>query len=61
MSGDPYLRLGVGYADQRVPDARVAAMIDAALGAAGSVVNVGAGRARTSPPAVPCWPSSRRP
>ncbi|MGW3347399.1 class I SAM-dependent methyltransferase [Nonomuraea rubra] len=49
MSGDPYLRLGVGYAGQRVPDPRVAAMIDAALGAAGSVVNVGAGTGSYEP------------
>ncbi|MEU6997835.1 methyltransferase domain-containing protein [Nonomuraea sp. NPDC046570] len=49
MANDPYVTLGAGYARARVPDSRIAAMIDAALGNARSVVNVGAGAGSYEP------------
>jgi len=43
-NADPvYDRIGVGYADRRRPDPRIAAHIAAALGDARTVLNVGAG------------------
>jgi SAM-dependent methyltransferase len=44
-----YDRIGVGYADLRVPDARIAAQLLAALGAARTVVNIGAGTGSYEP------------
>jgi SAM-dependent methyltransferase len=44
-----YDRIGVGYAGRRRPDPRIAARIDAALGDAVSVVNVGAGTGSYEP------------
>ncbi len=44
-----YDRLGVGYADQRRPDPRWQSAIDAALGRAETVVNVGAGTGSYEP------------
>ncbi|MEL7210581.1 MAG: SAM-dependent methyltransferase, partial [Actinomycetota bacterium] len=38
-----YDAIGVGYRDRRLPDRRIAAQIDHALGDADTVVNVGAG------------------
>lgn len=38
-----YEKIGVGYATTRAPDPRIEAQINAALGDAGSVANVGAG------------------
>ena len=38
-----YARIGVGYAERRVADARIEAQIHAALGDATMVLNVGAG------------------
>jgi SAM-dependent methyltransferase len=38
-----YDRIGLGYADHRRPDPRIAALIAAAIGGARSVINVGAG------------------
>jgi ubiquinone/menaquinone biosynthesis C-methylase UbiE len=38
-----YDRIGVGYANLRQPDTRIAAAIDAALGSCERVINVGAG------------------
>ncbi|MGZ6792257.1 MAG: methyltransferase domain-containing protein, partial [Mycobacteriales bacterium] len=43
-------RIGVGYADLRVPDPRFAAAVRAALGDARTVVNVGAGAGSYEPP-----------
>jgi hypothetical protein len=45
-----YDRLGRTYAAWRVTDARIAAVIDRALGDARSVVNVGAGTGSYEPP-----------
>jgi SAM-dependent methyltransferase len=45
-----YDRIGVGYADLRVPDARIAASVWGALGDAWTVVNVGAGTGSYEPP-----------
>jgi hypothetical protein len=45
-----YDRLGRTYAARRVTDARIAAVIDRALGDARSVVNVGAGTGSYEPP-----------
>lgn len=45
-----YDTIGRGYAAFRRPDPRIAAAIDAALGDAGSVVNVGAGAGSYEPP-----------
>lgn len=48
---DPlYDRIGLDYANLRRPDPRIAAQIDAALGAAHSVLNVGAGAGAYEPP-----------
>jgi len=44
-----YDRIGVGYAKLRRPDPRIAASIHAALGAASTVVNVGAGAGSYEP------------
>lgn len=44
-----YDRIGVGYADLRVPDARIATQLRASLGDARSVVNVGAGTGSYEP------------
>lgn len=44
-----YDRIGVGYADLRVPDDRIAASLHAALGDARTVVNVGAGTGSYEP------------
>lgn len=45
----PYDAIGRGYATRRRPDPRIAAAIQAALGNAGSVVNVGAGAGSYEP------------
>jgi SAM-dependent methyltransferase len=45
-----YEKQGLTYARQRVPDSRIAARIDAALGDARTVVNVGAGAGGYEPP-----------
>jgi SAM-dependent methyltransferase len=50
MSRPLYDRIGSGYAALRRPDPRIAARIDAGLGAAGSVLNVGAGTGSYEPP-----------
>lgn len=47
--GSRYDRIGVGYANVRRPDPRIAAMIDAALGDARTVINVGAGTGSYEP------------
>ena len=44
-----YDRIGVGYAAYRRPDPRIAGRIDAALGSARTVVNVGAGTGSYEP------------
>jgi SAM-dependent methyltransferase len=44
-----YDRIGVGYADLRVPDPRIGRQLVAALGPARSVVNVGAGTGSYEP------------
>ncbi len=44
-----YDRIGIGYRAIRRPDPRIAARIEAALGGAGSVVNVGAGAGSYEP------------
>jgi SAM-dependent methyltransferase len=44
-----YDRIGTGYAAYRRPDPRIAARIDAALGSARTVVNVGAGTGSYEP------------
>jgi SAM-dependent methyltransferase len=49
VTGAPYDRLGVGYAKIRQADPRIAARIDAALGDARTVVNVGAGTGSYEP------------
>ncbi len=49
MSGDRYDQLGVGYAVVRRPDPRIAADLRSAIGAATSVVNVGAGTGSYEP------------
>jgi SAM-dependent methyltransferase len=49
MTGALYDSIGRGYAARRRPDPRVAARIRAALGDAGSVVNVGAGTGSYEP------------
>jgi len=50
MSGAVYDTIGRGYAQQRRPDPRIAAHLNAALGAARSVLNVGAGTGSYEPP-----------
>jgi SAM-dependent methyltransferase len=49
MSKALYDRLGQGYGDARSPDPRIAARIEAALGDARSVLNVGAGTGSYEP------------
>lgn len=49
MSEAAYDRIGIGYSDVRRPDPRIAARIEAALGAARSVLNVGAGTGSYEP------------
>ena len=49
MSIAPYDRLGRGYGRVRRPDPRIAARIDAALGTARTVLNVGAGTGSYEP------------
>src|SRR2546430_5492236 len=49
MTGAAYDRIGFGYSDIRQPDPRIAARIEAALGCAGSVLNVGAGTGSYEP------------
>lgn len=44
-----YDRIGIDYANLRRPDARIAAQLDAALGDAASVLNVGAGAGSYEP------------
>lgn len=46
---ETYDRIGIGYADIRIPDPRLAALIDNALGDARTVVNVGAGAGSYEP------------
>jgi SAM-dependent methyltransferase len=58
---DYYDRAGQGYAEQRRPDPRIAAVLAAALGHARSVVNVGAGPGSYEPsdrPVVAVEPSA---
>jgi SAM-dependent methyltransferase len=45
-----YDRIGLNYSDLRKPDPRIAAAIEAALGDAGTVLNVGAGAGSYEPP-----------
>jgi len=49
VSVAPYDRLGRGYSRVRRPDPRIAAQIDAALGSARTVLNVGAGTGSYEP------------
>ncbi|MGD2047207.1 MAG: class I SAM-dependent methyltransferase [Gemmatimonadota bacterium] len=49
MSPALYDRIGVGYVDRRRPDPRIQHHIDAALGSAGTVLNVGAGTGSYEP------------
>ena len=49
MSETTYDRIGTGYADTRRADPRIAARIEAALGDARSVVNIGAGAGSYEP------------
>lgn len=49
MSVAPYDRLGRGYSRVRQPDPRIAARIDAALGEAQTVLNIGAGTGSYEP------------
>jgi SAM-dependent methyltransferase len=49
MSEAAYDRMGIGYRQMRRPDPRIAARIDAALGDARSVLNVGAGTGSYEP------------
>ena len=49
MSAPLYDRIGIGYADRRRPDERIQRRIDAALGTAKTVVNVGAGTGSYEP------------
>ena len=44
-----YDRIGIGYADRRRPDPKIASLIDAALGNAETVVSVGAGTGSYDP------------
>ena len=54
-----YDRIGAGYSATRREDPHIAAVIRGALGDARSVVNVGAGAARTSRTIGTSSPSSR--
>lgn len=47
--GADYDRIGINYSDLRKPDPRIAATISAALGQAGTVLNVGAGTGSYEP------------
>ncbi len=49
MGEEIYDRIGVGYADLRRPDRRIAAAIEDALGGAASILNVGAGAGSYEP------------
>ncbi|HVC07930.1 MAG TPA: class I SAM-dependent methyltransferase [Solirubrobacterales bacterium] len=49
MTGAAYDRLGRGYSEVRRPDPRIAAQIEAALGDARTVLNVGAGTGSYEP------------
>ena len=49
MAGPAYDRIGVGYREVRRPDPRIAARIEAALGDARTVLNVGAGTGSYEP------------
>lgn len=49
MTEVAYDRIGRGYSEVRRPDPRIAARIDTALGAARSVLNVGAGAGSYEP------------
>lgn len=49
LSGACYDRIGAGYAARRRPDPRIAAAVHAALGSAGTVLNVGAGTGNYEP------------
>jgi hypothetical protein len=49
MAGPTYDRIGVGYAEHRRDDPRIAARIEAALGEARTIVNVGAGAGSYEP------------
>ncbi|HWA53627.1 MAG TPA: hypothetical protein VG816_05585, partial [Solirubrobacterales bacterium] len=49
MTEPAYDRIGVGYARFRRADPRIAARVEAALGDAASVVNVGAGAGSYEP------------
>src|SRR5437762_9824266 len=49
MMSNPYQVIGFGYGDHRRPDPRIAEVIDQALGAASTVVNVGAGTGSYEP------------
>jgi hypothetical protein len=49
MTGSTYDRIGVGYSEIRRPDPRIAAHIEAALGDARTVLNVGAGTGSYEP------------
>ncbi len=68
MAAPTYDRIGVGYAAERRPDPRWAAAVAAAVGDAGSVVNVGAGAGSYEPAATvvavepsPVMAAQRRP
>lgn len=57
-----YEEIGIGYTTTRRPDPRIAEQIHAALGSAGSVVNVGAGAGAYEPcdrDVLPVEPSAR--
>lgn len=49
MTGAAYDRMGIGYSTVRQPEPRIAARIEAALGDAKSVLNVGAGTGSYEP------------
>jgi len=55
-----YDRIGIGYGQTRRPDPRIAARIEAALGEARSVLNVGAGTGSYEPAGreVTAWPTA---
>ncbi len=50
MSKTTYDRIGLGYSEHRRADSRIAAQIEAALGDARTVLNVGAGTGSYEPP-----------
>lgn len=50
MAQQSYDIIGIGYAEQRRPDSRIETQVWAALGDAGSVLNVGAGAGSYEPP-----------